>query len=418
MLTKIFSIGLDLFAIATPISLAATNIIFFPLAAVWLFGAVWTWPKWPPLWGWPEKIYLLFLGVSLLSAMAGVDPVHSFREIKNKDLYILILIVVVALARDRAKQKRLVSLFLAGSVLVAVWGLVQWSVGVNQTDKSDGIFLYLPAALAHWPRPVLNLLSILNGRVMGTRGHPLAYAECLLFAWAFTICFLMRARGREWVHWLTPTILISVALVLSQSRGPWIAAAFIFLLASLFSLSRRTWVMWGVGAVFVGIVLSAPAIRDRALSIMDRTHHSNKERMHMWHAGIVIWKSHPLLGVGPGNVKQLSVPFQTTEERVWGPWGHLHSIYMNFLAERGVLGLIAFFLFIGTLVWELGRGLRMPSRDPWTHAVYQSALLGILGFLIGGLTESLYNTAVVNMTFYFVMGLALASSRHDAIADA
>ena len=48
MLDKVFSIGLDLFAFVLPISIAATNIVFFPLAALWLFGARWPFSRWPP----------------------------------------------------------------------------------------------------------------------------------------------------------------------------------------------------------------------------------------------------------------------------------------------------------------------------------------------------------------------------------
>src|SRR4051812_15039814 len=97
MLDKLFSYGLDLLAFVFPISLAATNIVFFPLAALWLFGARCTFSKWPPVWGLPEKLFLIFLGISLLSAALGINPAHSLREIKNKDFYILISLVLVAL---------------------------------------------------------------------------------------------------------------------------------------------------------------------------------------------------------------------------------------------------------------------------------------------------------------------------------
>ena len=105
MLDKFFRVGLDLYAFVTPISIAATNIVFFPLGVIWLFGARWPWPKWPPVYGWPEKFFLVYLGTSLISAAAGIDPLHSLREIKNKDLYILILIVLVALVRDRQRTR-------------------------------------------------------------------------------------------------------------------------------------------------------------------------------------------------------------------------------------------------------------------------------------------------------------------------
>src|SRR5207244_2485016 len=98
--------------------------------------------QWPPVWGWPEKFFVLFLSASLLSAASGIDPAHSFREIKNKDFYILIAVVLVALVRRRDHNARLLKIFMTAAIATAGWGLIQWAVGVNQTDKSDGIFLY------------------------------------------------------------------------------------------------------------------------------------------------------------------------------------------------------------------------------------------------------------------------------------
>src|SRR5689334_18897487 len=121
MWDNIFGAGLDLLALVLPVSIAATNIVFFPLAALWLFGARRTFRKWPPTFGWPEKWFLLFLGVSLLSAFTGIDRAHSLREIKNKDLYILISVVLAALVRDFRKNARMFMIFMAAGVGTAVW---------------------------------------------------------------------------------------------------------------------------------------------------------------------------------------------------------------------------------------------------------------------------------------------------------
>jgi putative inorganic carbon (hco3(-)) transporter len=416
MLDKVFSIGLDLFAFVLPISIAATNIVFFPLAALWLFGARWTFSRWPPFWGWPEKIFGVFFVVSLLSAVLGINPAHSLLVIKNKDFYLLIAIVLVALVRARAQNERLLKLFMAAGVVTAVWGLVQYTIGVNMVDKGDPYFFYLPKSMAHWPRPVINLFGMINGRVLGTRGHPLAYAECLLFNWALAICFLLGGRGREWIKWMIYLVLVGAALLVSQSRGPWIAAVLIALLAVITSASRRGWLVAGLGAGFAVLFVVVPSMRERAVSILDRSNNSNKERVHMWHAGAQIWKTHPLLGIGPGSVKEISVNYQTPEEKVFGSWGHLHSTYVNFLVERGLAGLLIFGVFMGALWRELWQALRRSSGDPWREAVLKGSLLGIVGFLTSGLTETTYNTAVVMMTFYFVVGLALALTRHPGVA--
>ena len=114
MLDNIFAAGLDLLAFVLPISIAATNIVFFPLASLWIFGAKWTFPGRRPVWGWPEKFFLVFLAASLLSAVWSVNPAHSFREIWNKDFYILIMVVLVAFVREEKSCARLLRLFMAG----------------------------------------------------------------------------------------------------------------------------------------------------------------------------------------------------------------------------------------------------------------------------------------------------------------
>ncbi len=124
MLNNIFSVGLDLLAIAVPISLAVTNLIFFPLLGVWLLGARWSFHQWRPVWGLPETLFLGYLAISLVSAVLGVDVRHSLHEIYKKDFYIVIAIVVVALARDPQKNAKLLRLFMIAAFLTAVWGVI------------------------------------------------------------------------------------------------------------------------------------------------------------------------------------------------------------------------------------------------------------------------------------------------------
>ena len=128
------------------------------------------------------------------------------------------------------------------------------------------------------------------------------------------------------------------------------------------SHTRKSWLVLGICVLFMALFSTIPVLRDRAVSILDRSHHSNVERVHMWRAGLAMWKSKPLLGMGPGSVKLLSVDYQTPDEKVWGAWGHLHSIYINFLAERGALGFLTFVLFMASLLVGTSGG---PEEIHW-----------------------------------------------------
>ncbi len=412
MFEQIFIYGMNALAFVTPISIAATNLVFFPLLAVWLLGGRATLLRWPPRWGLAEKVFLLYLGVSVVSAFAGVDVRRSLGEIWKTDFYLVIALLIASVTVSRRQNEKLLHIFMAAGALVAVWGLIQFATGVNQSDKSGGVFYTLPSAIAQWPRPILDHLSMVNGRVIGTRSHPLTYAECLLFHWAFGICFLLSSSGRRLLLWFVYLASVGGALLVSQSRGPWLAAAVMVIVAILTSRRKRSMLLVLLGGIFALVFLSVPTLHKRAASITDSTHHSNRDRLNMWKAGYSLFQSNPFFGVGPGNVKKVSPPFQDEADRRTGPWGHLHSNYVNIMAERGGLGLFMFLAFFAALVKELWDAFRR-SRHAYDVLLYRGAGLAMLGFFLGGVTETSYNAVVVMMMFYFVIGLAKALAGHE-----
>ncbi|MFA5975867.1 MAG: O-antigen ligase family protein [Elusimicrobiota bacterium] len=409
MLDKIVGIGLILLAIALPFSIALSSLIFFPLLALWLFGGRWTLGRWRPVWGNTEKAYAVFLGISVLSSLLGLSQAHSFHEIYKKDFYFLILVMVAAMAMQQNVAERLVRWLLVAGFLSCVWGLTQFLVGVDQTDNSAGYLIYVPQEMSHWPRPIIDQFSMINGRVAGTYSHPLTYAESLLFLLAFALSFVSFEEGRRWLKWIPLTWLAGAALLVSQSRGPWIAAVCVGLLLIVVRYRWGNLLRFAILILPLSSLFLMPSLRYRVHSIADIAHRSNQERLHMWQAGWQLWKGHPLLGIGPGNVKRVSVDFQNEEEKKEGPWGHLHSTYVNFATERGLFGLAAYGAFIAMLLYELVLGIqRSAGKD---RAILWGCVGGILGFLVSGLTETTYNASIISMMFYFVMGIGLALAR-------
>ena len=122
--------------------------------------------------------------------------------------------------------------FMISAIVTAAFGILQRIIGVNQSDNSAGIFFHLPQWLAHAPRSLQNHLSMVNGRVVGTRAHPLTYAEGLLFPLGYTLSTLA-SRRTGWWKWALGQYLVLLGLVVSQSRGPWIAAVVMVIIICL-----------------------------------------------------------------------------------------------------------------------------------------------------------------------------------------
>ena len=87
-------------------------------------------------------------------------------------------------------------------------------------------------------------------------------------------------------------------------------------------------------------------------------------------AALSIWLEAPLLGVGPGN----SYIYMLQRS----PIGTPHNQYLNILVEFGIVGLVAWLVFL-VAAWRTG--LRI-YRDA-THPVHRSFALGWLGMFAG-----------------------------------
>lgn len=73
---------------------------------------------------------------------------------------------------------------------------------------------------------------------------------------------------------------------------------------------------------------------------------SNKRRVELPRAGILMFKAKPILGVGLGNYKVNSARYNPILKYIGGP-GIAHNTYVEMLGEGGIVG---FTLFSGTLV--------------------------------------------------------------------
>lgn len=388
-------------AVSLPFSIAGSSLVFFPLLVGYLLAGAWTLRAYPWQWGPAGWAFLAFVGISLCSALFGVSPFHSHRTL-FKDFYFLMVPLVASLVPSTEERWRLVKVFVVASAAAALLGLIQFVLGLNQTDHHSGVFLNVPAILERAPVWLLDQLAMTHERAAGTRSHPITYAEGLVLALAPALALWWGQRWRPRKAAVCVGLLLA-GIVVSQSRGPWLASGLVCG-AGLWLLPGwgRAWKI-GVLAAPLLLVLTVPVLRARLVSIADLTHPSNSERLRMWKAGWALWKDNPWLGVGPGNVRRAVSVYQEDRDKREGPWGHLHNTYVHLLAERGILGLGTFLFWMGTLGWMSCR--RWNAGGEAARALGLMGVLALVGFLSFGLTERAYGDAEIVMTFFFLMGL-------------
>jgi O-antigen ligase len=195
-----------------------------------------------------------------------------------------------------------------------------------------------------------------------------------------------------WKRYLWPAaVLMWVAVALGMTRG-------IFLLGLPLGIAYLAWqrrmlfvIAFLLGAA-VGIVFAPAAVRERIVSVV-KPHSDIDSNAHRALCRIVGWqmvKAHPWLGLGPeqvGSQFNRYVPASARRPLPPGWYGHLHNIYFQYAAERGLPGLLCFLWLIGVVASDFVGTLRQPALTKEGRAVLNGALAVMIATLAEGLFE-------------------------------
>jgi O-antigen ligase len=217
------------------------------------------------------------------------------------------------------------------------------------------------------------------------------------------LMFAPPPRAWRWAGYGAIAIMSS-ALVLAFTRGMWFAAiaGFLYLLASW-----RPKLLFAVPVVAVaGFFIAPRAVQERVESVYQPhgTVDSNQHRVVTWRTGIEMIKAHPLLGVGPEHVGrefQQYIPGDIARPLPVGWYGHLHNIYLQYAAERGLPVLFFLLWAIGKVLRDAFMGLR--GASPTRRAVLHGAIAAIIAVLVGGVFEFNLGDSEVLMLFLGIL---------------
>ena len=289
---------------------------------------------------------------------------------------ILAFVAVTALAlvlRDEVAFSRLELVFLGALGALAAWTLFSNAWGIAGTEaarEAERALLYVAGAAA-----LLTVVertavrALLTGVVIGTVAiaaaglsnrlltspkalnpldgaplvEPLGYANALGIVVAIGLVValgLLLDERRRYVTGLmvAAVIVLAVALVLTASRGAWLALGCGLVALALLQPRRkplrlgRRWLAIGAAACIAIPVLAAVAPKP-SLGV----------RSAYWRAAISDAREHPLAGSGAGSFNDYWTMQRTVEVGVQDA----HSLYLETLAE---LGLVGFMLLVGALV--------------------------------------------------------------------
>lgn len=208
-------------------------------------------------------------------------------------------------------------------------------------------------------------------------------------------------------------VLGGMALILTLSRGGIVA----FFAGLIFSLALIKWPLRKRATIFSGLALGVAVLAttawaalafpnmalDRVFGGADAYNGGLGSRAALWHTALVLWRPHPILGIGPGNYELL------VGSILPGVRTHPNGYFFQVLAEQGVFGLALFLVLILTIGSVLARYL--PSRQA-------AAGLGVLvAMMFHQLIDGLFPYPKVTIEFWALIAILVAAAHLKVRAD-
>lgn len=346
---------------------------------------------------WVLALFLTWVLVSLLWAEdVGVARQTFFRYALN----LVLFPIVFAAIREPRHVSWLYTVFIAGGLLGGFVGLqtVQSSdipderlSGAGLNPNELGALLAVAAVLA-------TCLAVSRSSSAGAR--LIALAAALL---STLLVIMTESRGA--MLGLTAAVLVTP---FAAGRGRRAAAVAVALAAAL--------------SVAVWVTTAAPAqTRER----LTQPTSSGSGRVDLWTVGLRMVKDEPITGVGAGNFPVSSVHYLlqpgaiARDEFIVDHPKVTHNIYLQVLAELGVIGLALFLALIGTCLACVLRAARTFRRQG--AATMELLSRGLFIALVALLVADFFSSALYSKQLYLLLAmgpalLAMASPRRASTA--
>ena len=360
------------FATALGVRFAPSDLVAVVLALLLAAAGAWRLPRRMGS-AWILAILLLFAAGTIRAAV--IDGAPSRYVILQKDLGLLLLLLqyalVGAIVRDRERAELTLRAFVGSVAILNAIALAEYG-----------------ASRAGW----LDLAWMNYGqeRVSGLLVDPNAYGGLLATALPFLIA---PGQGERRLFGRRLGILAQVSIlagvVLTYSRSAWVAVGLMLLYAAY----RRPAAAARLGLASVGAILALVAITGpEFLDILREMGGRRAQVIARVETSWAAWAQfleHPAFGVGLGW-------FRGGQDYI------VHNTALWFLAEMGVVGILA---FLGLIGWMGRRAVLMLRHAPPEE---RGLALGLAGGFMAMLALSLGIEALFQRHWWLLMGLLAA----------
>ena len=427
-----------------PLSIAATGICLALLVCALLLEIMAT-GQWPPLADTALKRALLaFVAVTLLLTPFAVNLRQSLFGLFNlADMAVFFPLYLAC--EDRPALKRMLSFFMAGVLMVAVYGVMQHYLEVDIFRLSKP-FSFLKHLNDDLTAPV---------RISGFSSYMTLAGQLSMAIPLMAAAMLAQRERAKKIGWLAALLLGSVALMWTFTRSAWLGAMLGIIAVGTLRLGKKfllpiiALLLLLAGSVFVQqqrqkereefveryqrqfagntaptammppMPPAAPLppesseLRDRLISMFSTK--DNRERLYTWQSTLAMIADYPLAGIGHGNYSDLCPQYRAAYPITFTSDAHAHNNLLQVAVVGGIPLFIGFLWLWGAMFRATYQAYRRAvNSDPTLQAVTLGVCGALVAFFMQGLFEYNWGDSEVVMLLWGLLACAVRSGEFAA----
>jgi O-antigen ligase len=338
---------------------------------------------------WFYIFILLFVGWSIISAIAGPTPLKSLPILKEEWLFLMIPVVAFLADTDR-KIKTLLKTLAISAIIISLFGILQYFIapliyhGDKLSQTPTGHFR-VSGGFSHY-LTFGNYFAILASLIIGMAPYQENRSTRILFYLSFA--------------------LTALATILTYSSGPIGALLFgMFLFAMSLGRIKRIAIVSGLVIFAIIMIIFAPLVLEeiKRTLIMEKTGSYDGSRLAIWRTSGRMIEKHPIFGVGQGNYDNLYMQYADSSNTK--KFSHAHNDLINIAAYAGLPG-AAFFLGLWVIIiWQMFKFITQDGAPPLFRGVAIGTLLGSLVFLFTSQYEATFADEEPRLFLMAIWGL-------------
>lgn len=331
-----------------------------------------------------DKIFLSLIILNIVMYLSTIVAVYLEITIKGSIRFSMFVFIYYNIAYNLKGKKEfnaLLASFIGIALLSSIFSIYQliqnlfYNTGVNEEHR------------------IASFLE--NSNNLG------AYS---IFAIFIVIMLLINAKNKSQKIFLSIcSILLILNIILSQSRN-----ALLALVLGLFLLSLIYNKKLIIPSFLIAILLLLiPESQKRLMSILDFS--QNSSRIKIWETTYFMIHDKPLWGIGYDNYYKIYPSYIKYTPRLMIHESyealHPHNVLLKFHTELGILGTIAFMLFIILTITNIYKNIKR-SNDTKMKSIYIAIIVAFISFLFMNMIDCFYNSLKVMITMFIVLGMA------------